>query len=492
MKRWIAFMLCLVTLVSLTACGGNGTAATDPTEPDYSGTFRAGFGRVDITPSLGIGLAGMGDDATRRAEYVKDPLYMTCIALTDENDTTVLLLTYDNIRTEPSVYSAAVSKITKKLGVPRENIIYSATHNHSSPDSANGSYSTVIKDAALEAATLAMEDRKPAEMYTGNTEAPGITFVRHYIMNDGSLVGDNYGDDTGKDYVKHETEGDTQCQLIKLARKDGKDIVMMNFRGHPLPHADIGYRDISSNYIGYCRDSMEDALDCHFAYFQGCSGNVDDSSRIKSEEAFKTVKEQGFKLASYALEVMDDLKKVETAPIEVKKTVYKGNVRQDPPELVMACAKFTDVINNGGSTADAIAATNGLVNSKWTISGVTNRANRYRTGNGKFDLDLYAIAIGDVAFLSTPNELFDNTGMQIKEASPYEQTFILYLANGRGNYVPSEPAFTNGCYEKDQGYFVKGTAEELVTVYTSMLNELKAEKPVEKPIDEFDSKLPNA
>lgn len=476
--------------IAFGGCTGD-PASVETTTPDYTGTFRAGYGRVDITPDPGIGLAGMGDDGTRRADHVKDRLYMTCVALTDENENTILLITYDNIRTEPSVYSAVVSRLIKKLGIPKENILYSATHNHSTPDSASGTYSTVIKDAALEAATLALADRKPAEMYIGNAYAQGLNFVRHYIMNDGSIVGDNFGDPTGKEYVKHETEVDNEVQLIKFARKDGKDIVMMNFRGHPLPHADLAYLSISSNYIGYCRSSMEEALNCHFAYFQGCSGNVDDHSRIVSEENFTTVKEQGFKLADCAIEVMDKLEKVETGPIEVKVIAYKGNIRQDTSEFTMACATFSTIMQNGGTLAEAIAATGGLVQDMYAVRGAQWRADRYRSGGGKFNLDLYAISIGDVAFLGSPNELFDNTGVQIKEASPYKQTFILNYCNGRGNYVPSEPAFTNGCYEKYMGYFVKDTAAELVTVYTSMLEELHAEAPVEKTQEVFDSKLPD-
>lgn len=487
MKKLLAILLCVVFLL-LCGCAPTNAGTTDDIVKDYTGTFRAGYGRVDITPEPGIGLAGYGDDGTRRSDYVRDHLYMTCVALTDENENTVLLITYDNIRTEPNVYSAVVSKLTKKLGVPKENILFSATHSHHTPDSATGSYSTLIKDAALEAATQAMADRLPAQIYTGNGYSQGLNFVRHYIMDDGSLVGDNYGDATGKTYVEHETEIDNEIQLIKLARDEGKDIVMMNWRAHIVGP---GYREISAGFVSSCRDRMEEELDCHFAYYQGCSGNVDDYGRIEGEENFKDIEEQGYKLAGYALEVMDKLEKAENDTIEVKVTSYKGNVRRDSQELVLACSKFSTVIQNGGTIADAIAATGGLVNSKFTIAGVNERANRYRTGNGKFNLNLYAISVGDIAFLGSPNELFDNTGKQIKEASPYKQTFILTYCNGRGNYLPSEPAYSNGCYEKDQGFFVKGTAEEVVSVYTAMLSELKAEKTVEKLMDEFDSKLPN-
>ena len=91
MKKTIALLalLCaaLLLLCSCTPADTNNTTGTpnDATgdvagnegPKDYTGTFRVGFGRVDITPELGIGLAGMGDDATRLANKVESPLYMT-------------------------------------------------------------------------------------------------------------------------------------------------------------------------------------------------------------------------------------------------------------------------------------------------------------------------------------------------------------------------------------------------------------------------------
>ena len=79
----------------------------------------------------------------------------------------------------------------------------------------------------------------------------------------------------------------------------------------------------------------------------------------------------------------------------------------------------------------------------------------------------------DVAFAVVPYEMFDDSGMYIKEHAPYEMTFILGYANGRAGYIPSASCVEHGCYEWECGYYEAGTAEFLVDEYLKLLNGLK-------------------
>lgn len=500
MKKIFSVILCCILLAGIfpgcspapadatgnSATGDTGdTGGNEDAVKDYTGTFRVGFGRVDITPELGIELAGLG--ANRKAQFVRDSLYITCIAITDEQENTVLLMTSDSIRTEPFIADTMRSQISRELGIPITHIFSSTTHTHNAPDTATGGYGAIFASGGLEACKLAMADRKPAQMYSGNGYTEGLNFVRHYLLDDGTYYGDGFGDSTGKTYLGHATEIDNEVQLIKFAREAGKDIILMNWRAHPILTGGMVY-DISAGYVGSCRKYMEKNVDCHFAYFQGASGNIKDVSEM-GDSNFRHYKDQGEKLAQCAIDVLPNMKKLETGLVEVKTVSYMGNIRVDTPEYIQAANTFMSVISSGGTTADAIAATGGLCNSSNAVAGIKMRQEAYGK-TGKFELELAAISIGGAAFISTPNEMFDNTGKQIKDASPYEQTFILYLCNGRGKYLPSEPAYTYGCYEKENSYFVKGTAEEIVAVYTDMLNKVHAEGIVDSAIETFDSQLP--
>ena len=83
-------------------------------------------------------------------------------------------------------------------------------------------WSDFLREKTLEAAKLAMESRLPAEIYATSIETYTLNFVRHYFMDDGSLVGDNFGDATGKQFVRHTQDADTELQLLRFKREGGK------------------------------------------------------------------------------------------------------------------------------------------------------------------------------------------------------------------------------------------------------------------------------
>ena len=91
MKRMIALLLTCLLMVSV--CGGcgpkdqPGDSTTGETEAKTH-SLRVGFGRADISPEVFVPLGGGSNNVSYSVE---DPLYATCIAITDEMDNTILV-----------------------------------------------------------------------------------------------------------------------------------------------------------------------------------------------------------------------------------------------------------------------------------------------------------------------------------------------------------------------------------------------------------------
>ena len=59
--------------------------------------YMVGFGRTDCTPDFTVSLAGYGNYGYRLNRTVRDHVYASCVAVTDEAGATLLLYGTDNM-----------------------------------------------------------------------------------------------------------------------------------------------------------------------------------------------------------------------------------------------------------------------------------------------------------------------------------------------------------------------------------------------------------
>lgn len=79
----------------------------------------------------------------------------------------------------------------------------------------------------------------------------------------------------------------------------------------------------------------------------------------------------------------------------------------------------------------------------------------------------------NTALVSLPHEIFVETGISIKAASPFRNTLVMSLANDIDFYIPTRRAFEEGSYEITTCPVETGCGELLVQVATQLLQELK-------------------
>ena len=224
MKRILSIALTLILVLGLCACGKE-TTQKKPTETPA--VFQVGFGRVNITPSSSHNLDGYDD---RMSEGILNPVMATCVAITDPEDNTLLLYTVDMCNSEKETFEPLREQLTEATGIPAENITVSATHTHSSPAYP---YTYDYVNRLVQAGKDALADRAPATIQGGSYDVPGMNFVRHYIKNDGTYRGDNFGDDTSG-FKSHASDADESMRLIRFVRQgDKKDVLMVNWQVHP-------------------------------------------------------------------------------------------------------------------------------------------------------------------------------------------------------------------------------------------------------------------
>ena len=494
MKNTFSRILILLLVCCLVLCGCNTDTPADPTadstEPIVTTTGKtysladdgpfitnlsAGYGRVDISPTESTPLRGYGNSSSRMSSNIQDPLYATCIALTDSSDNTVLLFTLDLANANTDAIDAARQQISKETGIPFEAIFVSSTHNHSAPDLENTAepsipkYIESLKGWMAQAATAALADRAPARVYITSAKTENLNFVSRYQLQDSSYAGDNFGNFNAAPIACHETKADNQLQLVCLHREEKADIILANFQTNPNREGSSTNTNVTADIIAPCREKMESTLGCHFAYFTGASCNINPTSRIEGENVTGNYVEQGHALADYALEAYSNFQEIPATSVKITKTIHKAKVDHTFSGWGKTATDAMKYYMENGDlgTYQQILQYSGIKNVD-QLNAVAVRS----TLPQEMEIPVYAVSLGDLAFVTVPFEMFDTNGMQIKEGSPFSMTFVLTCANNNLSYLPSETAFKHGGYAVDVTLFQRGTAEALVDSYLSMLDTL--------------------
>ena len=472
MKKVLCLIFAAVMVLSLAACGGDGGSGGSGDTVKAPEGFRAGYGKENITPQYTVHLQG-GTWSERKSTGIFDYIYATCIALSQGEDT-VLLYTLDMKLTTDNYIDPAKEAVSLATGVPQENILFNATHTHSSVavryqwDGVE-KYKEEFNAAVVKAAQAAIADLSEAEIYGGGIATEGLNFVRHYIMNDDTIAGSNFGNLTSG-YKSHIRDADNELQMVKLQRaaEDKADIVLMTFPTHSTfnEHGTHISADLSSE----ARKLLEDNGYLP-AYFMAASGDQVPSSKIPGLST-GDYRDYGKKLGQYALDGLTGLTKLDSTGMKLTtKTFTAPTNKEDLDKLPQAQEVKALADQYGSSSAQVAAAVKeygfaSRIQANWVVT----RSRLSET----MSMDLRVLNIGDLAFVLAPYEMFGQHGMEIKEKSPFATTLIITCSEGSFNYLPTEEAFEYGCYESHCSYFERGTGEKLVTEYLDILGQHKS------------------
>ena len=488
MKKLLSVLLALTILLSLAACGGDPSettaATTEPFATEKPSVFMAGYCKMDITPEgNGYPMMGFSNDDVRLSEGMYTYLYATTLVVQDIYDSKAMIISVDSGAVGTAMCDRLRKQISQACGIPVENILITSIHQHSTPSfgssqhAAAGKYASFFEERVLESAKKAMEDLAPAKMSIATVETEGLTFVKHYIMNDGTFAGDGYGS-FASGIKAHESEADNDLQLVKFDRegqttvggKEAKNILLSNFQGHPHAGTDSLNKNISADAPGIYREEVEAATGYHTMYVSGAQGNLNMTSRIQEENIYATFEELGKALAGYAIKAINDdaFTPVNTGKVQGTVVTYEGKADHSMDYLLQEAIAIDAAWKETYNAQEAMSkATSGKIHSHHHATAIIAKAAEEDTKT----MPVITISFGDVAICGGMYEMFDTNGMEIKAQSPFQMTFVAHMANGTHGYIPSLMSYENGCYPADITRYAKGSGEELRDLFVHMLRD---------------------
>ncbi|MEA4889348.1 MAG: hypothetical protein VB070_07785 [Clostridiaceae bacterium] len=442
-------------------------------------SMKAGFSRLDVTPPLGIEVAGYYE--SRIADGVLDPLTVSAVAISDGENRSVLL-SLDALGLDQKNCTAIRKMIAGRTGLSEEAVLITCTHTHTGPilndkrNTPDPIHNEWLFRKMADAAVLALADLKPADIYGGRSIAPGISFVRRFRMKDGS-VRTNPG--VGNpDIAEPLGTPDETVQLVRFKRTDAPDILLVNFQVHPDVIGGCAY---SADYPGFVRQTVEQALgSVRCIYFNGAQGDTNHinvhpiagaDSMTKDfdgvKRGYEHSRHMGRCIAGAALQIYTELRPYPAGPVrfgQIEVTIPSSRV---PADQVRNAEKIIALHETGRDSE--------LGYRDMELTTVVAEAYRMKSleqGPDAFSLRISAIRFGDIAFSGIPGEPFTDIGRQIKQGSPFPMTCVCCCANGYEGYYPTRSAYDDGGYEARSSSFKPGVAEQMIDSSLQLLHQI--------------------
>lgn len=441
----------------------------------------AGFARVNVTPMMGIGIAGYYRE--RFVEGVLDELEINALALCCGEDRAVLL-SMDHLGMRKEIIDAFREHVSEVTGVPMEGVYIHGTHSHTAPflvkDSDNEleqEYYRNVYRRMADVARYALGDLKPAKMGWGIGQAPNIAFVRRYRMKDGS-VRTNPG--VNNPEILHPLgEVDERVTVLRFDREDAESIVLVNFGCHPDT---VGGNKVSADWPGFTRRMVEKSLDnVKCIFFNGAQGDLnhvnvhpqeghlndmfmdfDDVSR-----GYGHARYMGRVVAGGVLQAFDKVKYVEVDSLKCKQRTIQLPSNMPNPEDLPEAHHIYELYMAG--KAQKLPYEGMLLT---TMLARARRMVELEHGPEYFRMKLSGIAIGNVAMIGIPGEPFCGIGRGLKETNGWETVITTCTTNGYQGYFPMKDAYDEGGYEAENSRFRAGVAELIVKEGKQLLEEL--------------------
>ena len=187
---------------------------------DVQSNLRAGVAKVDITPQDVRDFEVTGH--RRKVTGVRDPLRAGVLILSD-GETKAAIVTLDTISAWTEMVKQARERIEKEAGVPAENVLIAASHNHSGPSfGKNAEWGRVLIDRFGAAAKQAASSMRPVSVGYGEDRI-GFSINRRKVIN-------------GRVVVRLNPDGPNDQRVKVLRFDDGKSLTPMAVLMHAVCH----------------------------------------------------------------------------------------------------------------------------------------------------------------------------------------------------------------------------------------------------------------
>ena len=429
---------------------------------DAKPVFRAGAATSNITPPLGELIVGGWQPIP--ATHIHDELHARCLVM-DDGEVKLAIVLCDNVGIPQDVFDLAKELVHQATGLPKTHMLMAATHTHSATTARGPSkviqeqeltdYQEFLARRISDGVRRALNQLEPARIGWGSVDEPSEVFNRRWFVNDAALLTNPFG---GVDRVRmNPPRGsaaldrpagptDPEISFISVQSLQGRPIALLaNYSLHYVGGVRSG--DVSADYFGYFARFIEKKLGATEQtppfvgiLSNGTSGDVNNINfpepGTRKYKKYERMQEVAEKVARRVYESHQRLKFHDWVALGAVETNLLLEVRKPTPEMLEHFEQVTSAENDDSR------------NKRHVRERIyADRIAKLQEAPDKIRVPLQAVRIGDLGIAAIPFETFAETGLELKDRSPFDHTFTIELANGSFGYLPTPDQHRLGGYE---------------------------------------------
>ena len=431
-------------------------------------TLRAGAGVADITPELGIQIAG-DIGRHRPCEEIRERLKVRALVL-DDGAKRCCLLSLDLLAASNDWADRVRREVAGALGIGPEAVIFHILQNHAAPNlghtfvsddcalfppeypwlrGGDDRYNPVALAGCVAAAKDAAEQLQPVTLAAGRMPDGRVAFNRRFVLRDGTAL--THPGRCHPDVLHAEGPTDPEVGVLMLSGEHGPVATLLHHTCHPThgyPH-----RYVIADWTGAWPEMVEERLGGAALTVNGCCGNIHHYNHIDPD--YRTTdtshREMAAKLTQTALEVAEGLQPLAAAPLAWAREVLRLPLRMLTPEVIADAQRILDA----SPTPKFLDDEKTRVDWDWVYAAATLDLRDAQERDPYCDYEIQAVRVGDFALVTLMGEPFVEVQLRIKRASPAPFTFVAHFCNGYAGYVPTAEALQRGGYETRTGNWSK-------------------------------------
>lgn len=380
--------------------------------------MRAGYGKTEITPPLGVELAGYGYYLKRRATRVDDPLFVRAVALEDRGRTYVVV-SCDILGLNRGIVGRVRAALLDKHAIPPSHVLIVSIHTHTAaPAIAHEGcgevcpeYVETLPGAILAACQDALSDMRRVTSLRFSMGRLDGQYAYNRAAEDGPV------DDCARGFL--------------LSRSERAPIALISYACHPVCRGRS--TGVSADYPGrVCRMAEEKGV--LPVYLNGLCGDIDPLTC-----------EDGARIDAFAAAILSAL----TDEIELPMRVFGGEVADEIRLLPVSREDIESAAARAASRPDAIPGADRVARA-WEREMLS----KFDDLPSREPISVHYLVLGGVPVAALPFEGFCAIGQKIRDVLGDTRALILGCADELLGYLPTRDDIARGAYAALESTFL--------------------------------------